>query len=209
MAQKIERIDTIPIIIVFLEKMNVQHLIDSIFIPHGNWSGLSYGQLAVLFITYVLHSLTHHFSGVEAWVNQHKKVIERATGWKIREKDATDDRLGILSETLGNMVLLTIALQVMTLMAFVSRRELSQKDETIAGLVPGNPKMKTSRPSAERLLAQFGNLHLLITEKEQKNSGIMVETLTPLQKKILAILQLPEKIYELSFQNKKKTGIEK
>ena len=38
-------------------------VIDSTFIPHGNWSGLSYGQLTVLFITYVLHSLTHRFSG--------------------------------------------------------------------------------------------------------------------------------------------------
>jgi transposase len=101
MAQKIERVDTIPIIIAFLRKMDVQLAIDSIFIQHGNWSGLSYGQLAVLFVTYVLHSLTHHFSGMESWVDQHKTVIERATGWQIGEKDATDDRVGRLSEVLG------------------------------------------------------------------------------------------------------------
>jgi transposase len=101
MAQKIERVDTIPLIIAILKKMGVQEIIDSIFIPHGNWSGLSYGQLAVLFITYVLHSLTHRFSGMESWVNQHKTVIERATGWQVGEKDATDDRLGRLSEILG------------------------------------------------------------------------------------------------------------
>lgn len=101
MAQKIERVDTIPLIIAILKKMGVQQIIDSIFIPHGNWSGLSYGQLSVLFITYVLHSLTHRFSGVEFWVNQHRTVIERATGWQAGEKDATDDRLGRLSEVLG------------------------------------------------------------------------------------------------------------
>ena len=59
MAQRIERVDTIPLIIAILNKMGVQQIIDSVFIPHGNWSGLSYGQLSVLFITYVLHSLTH------------------------------------------------------------------------------------------------------------------------------------------------------
>ena len=101
MAQKIERVDTIPLIISILMKMGVQQVIDSIFIPHGNWSGLSYGQLAVLFVTYVLHSLTHRFSGMESWANRHKMVIERATGWQIGEKDATDDRLGRLSEVLG------------------------------------------------------------------------------------------------------------
>jgi hypothetical protein len=101
MALKIERIDTIPLIIGFLKQMGVQEAIDGILKPHGNWLGLSYGQLAVEFITYVLHSLTHHFYGVESWVEQHKRVIERASGWKIGEKDATDDRIGRMSEVIG------------------------------------------------------------------------------------------------------------
>lgn len=101
MARRIERIDTIPLIIEILKKMGVQQIIDCIFIAHGNWSGLSYGQLAVLFITYVLHSLTHRFYGMEPWVNEHKTVIECATGWEIGKKDATDDRLGRLSEVMG------------------------------------------------------------------------------------------------------------
>jgi transposase len=103
----------------------------------------------------------------------------------------------------GLMLLLTIALQVLTLMEFVSRRELAKKDESISGLVPGNPKMKTKRPTAERLLSQFGNLHLLVDEKERGVSATMVETLTALQKRILSILQLPEKIYELSSSSSK------
>jgi transposase len=94
-------VDTIPLVIAILKQMNVQQIIDTTWIRHGNWCGLSYGQLAVLFITYVLHSLTHHFSGMESWVRQHKTVLEQATGWQIGEKDATDDRLGRLSEVLG------------------------------------------------------------------------------------------------------------
>ena len=101
MTQKIERIDTIPLIIAILTKMRVQETIDNIFMRHGNWSGLSYGQLAVLFVTYVLHSMTHRFSAMESWLNQHKTVIEQVTGWQIGEKDATDDRLGIMTQVLG------------------------------------------------------------------------------------------------------------
>ncbi|MDY0376360.1 MAG: hypothetical protein RBQ72_11630 [Desulfobacterium sp.] len=95
-------------------------------------------------------------------------------------------------------------------MEFVVRKELSKTDEPIPGLVPGNPKMKTKRPTAERLLSQFGNLHLLIEEKGGKISVVVVEELTTLQKKILALLELPEKIYDLSFKNaKKEIGVQK
>ena len=98
------------------------------------------------------------------------------------------------------MLLLTIALQVLTLIEFVSRKELSERQETLSGLVPGNPKIKTEHPTAERLLAQFDNLHLLMEEKGKDISGVVVEVLTSLQKKILALLKLPETIYDLSFK---------
>ncbi len=57
------------------------------------------------------------------------------------------------------MLLLAVALQVLTSIEFVVRKELEQTGESISGLVPGNPKMKTKRLTAERLLAQFDNLH--------------------------------------------------
>ncbi len=101
MQYSIERVDTIPMIIACLIKMRTQEIIDLIFIPHTNWSGLSYGQLAVLFVTYVLHSLTHRLSGMESWQNLHKTVIELTTGWKINHKDATDDRLGKMMSAFG------------------------------------------------------------------------------------------------------------
>ncbi len=73
MAMKIERIDSIPLLISILAEW-VAEVVDSIFLSHGNWRS-GYGQLTVLFITYVLHSLPHHFSGMESWLNQHKTVI--------------------------------------------------------------------------------------------------------------------------------------
>jgi transposase len=100
LEHRIERVDTIPLIIHWLMQMKVHEIIDGIYKPHSNWKGLSYGQLALLFITYVLHSLTHRLSGMEEWVVQHKSVIEKVTGWKLGDKEGTDDRLGIMTEVL-------------------------------------------------------------------------------------------------------------
>jgi transposase len=99
----------------------------------------------------------------------------------------------------GLMVLLFIALQVVTLMEFVVRRELAENQEKLAGLVPGNPKMATARPTAERLLSQFKELHLLIEYKGSEITGRLVERLSPLQEKILTLLKVPQELYNLSF----------
>ena len=107
----------------------------------------------------------------------------------------------------GLMLLLTIALQTMTLMEFVSRRELANSKETISGLVPGNPKMKTSRPTAERMLSQFDNLNLLIEENKKSVRTILVGGLTHLQKRILFLLCLPEELYNLSLTQPKIKGV--
>lgn len=99
--QRIERVDSIPLIVYWLKKMHVQEIIDVVWHPHTNWQGLSYGRLAVLFLTYVLYMRTHRLSQMEDWVTAHRTVLERATGWEIDDKDATDDRLDILLDTVG------------------------------------------------------------------------------------------------------------
>ena len=76
MEKRIERVDNIPLILHWLLKMRINEIIDSVFKPHGNWQGLSYGKLAVIFLTYIVHSLNHRLSGVESWVNKHKTVLE-------------------------------------------------------------------------------------------------------------------------------------
>ncbi len=101
MEKRIERVDNIPLILHQLLKMRINEIIDSVFTPHGNWQGLSYGQLAVIFLTCIVHSLCHRLSRVDSWVNKHKTVLETVTGWSIGDKDATDDRLGIMVEAFG------------------------------------------------------------------------------------------------------------
>lgn len=98
----IERVDEIPIVFHCLMKMGIAERIDRFWPAHGNWKGLSYGQLAVLFIMYLIHGLNHRLSGMEGWVAEHQHLLERLTGWTLTPKAATDDRLGILTEVLGS-----------------------------------------------------------------------------------------------------------
>lgn len=103
----------------------------------------------------------------------------------------------------GLMLLLTVALQAITLIEFVARRNLAATRRTISGLVPGNPKMKTDRPTTERLLAQFEGLHLLIEQTPNRIKLRLVEELNPLQIEILALLNIPLTIYNLSSSKEK------
>lgn len=97
-----ERVDDLPVIIQWLSQMNIQLLLDQeLPIPHGNRRGLSYGQLAVLLLTYILTQADHRLCAVESWVRQHHQTLEMATGWKIRDKDCSDDRLADMVSVLG------------------------------------------------------------------------------------------------------------
>jgi transposase len=97
-----EQIDDIPVIVEWLKKMEIAKWIDkSLSRPHGNHQGMSYGQLSVLLLTYIITQADHRLCTVESWVKKHLKIWEMATGWSIGDKDASDDRLARVVEELG------------------------------------------------------------------------------------------------------------
>lgn len=97
-----ERIDDIPVIVEWLKQIEIAKWIDQkLNRPHGNHQGLSYGKLSVLVLTYIITQADHRLCAVEGWVKAHKQVLELATGWKIEEKDTSDDRLARVVEELG------------------------------------------------------------------------------------------------------------
>ncbi len=98
-----ERADDIPLIIHWLKQMGIASIIDrELPPPHGNRKGLSYGQLGVLFLSYVVTQSDHRLCAVETWVEKHLLILEMATGWNIGVKDATDDRLADLLSVIGS-----------------------------------------------------------------------------------------------------------
>ena len=64
-----ERIDDIPVVVEWLKQMEIAKWIDkSLSKPHGNHQGMSYGQLSVLLLTYIITQADHRLSAVEMWL---------------------------------------------------------------------------------------------------------------------------------------------
>ncbi|MCX6028996.1 MAG: transposase [Chloroflexi bacterium] len=97
-----ERIDDLPLLLQWLFNMHIDQIIDAVLkSPHGNRQGLSYGQLAVVFLAYILTECNHFLSPVRDWVTQHQHVLTLALGWPIRDTDFTDERLEDLLDAVG------------------------------------------------------------------------------------------------------------
>ena len=98
-----ERIDDLPVLIYWLKRMRVDVIIDQVLgPPHGNWEGLSYGEVALVFVAYVLMCCTHFLSPMQEWASKHLVSLSQALGKPVREADFTDDRLGIVLSRLGD-----------------------------------------------------------------------------------------------------------
>lgn len=91
----------------------------------------------------------------------------------------------------GLMFLLTLALTLFTLMEFVVRRQLKVSQQFLSGLYSGNPKRKTNRPTAEKLLTAFEDLTLYL----YPDGSTEISSLNSLQKQILLLMKIPESIY--------------
>jgi len=97
-----ERVDDLPLLIQWLLDMHIDKIIDAVVKPpHGNRQGLSYGQLTVVFLAYILTTCNHFLSPVRDWVTKHQHVLTRALGWPLQASDFTDDRLEDLLAAVG------------------------------------------------------------------------------------------------------------
>ena len=98
-----ERIDQLPMLINWLKNMHVDRIIDQVLgTPHGNWNGLSYGEVAMVFVAYVLMRCTHFLSPMEEWASKHLISLNQALGKTVRTEDFTDDRLAVVLSHLGD-----------------------------------------------------------------------------------------------------------
>lgn len=94
----------------------------------------------------------------------------------------------------GLIRLLSLALRLLTLTEFVARRALETAPEGLTGLYPGNPNQQTRRPTTERLLAAFKDITLSFVLLPGQTI-VHITPLTPLQNRILSLLDLPTTIY--------------
>ena len=98
-----ERVDDIPLLLAQMEKMNIAALLDKHFPMHGNWQGLSLGEIVVVWLAYILSEGDHRLNSVQGWVAgilMTLSICLKAVG--LRKLDFSDDRLAVVVERLGH-----------------------------------------------------------------------------------------------------------
>jgi transposase len=99
---RIERVDDIPLLLAQLGKMEVASLLDQHFPMHGNWQGLSFGEVAVVWLAFILSQGDHRLNSVQGWAAGLLMTLRVCLGLPgLRELDVSDDRLGVVLERLG------------------------------------------------------------------------------------------------------------
>jgi transposase len=95
----------------------------------------------------------------------------------------------------GLVLLLSLAVRLLTLLEGTVRQKLAQTQQTLKGVYPGQPGRQTRRPSAELLLRVFEGISRTFVEL----AGQLithVTPLTPLQKQLLKLWNLPADLYQ-------------
>jgi len=122
-------------------------------------------------------------------------LIERGFGrLKGRALSLTPMYLTSTTRVKGLIRLLSIGLRVLTLVEFTVRQRLQAHQQSLAGLYPGNSKRTTTRPTTEMMLQVFTGLTLVLLN-QGASPTVHVTPLTPLQQRILGLLDIPQKIY--------------
>ncbi|MBK7920029.1 MAG: DUF4277 domain-containing protein [Chloroflexi bacterium] len=91
----VERLDDLPLLLGFIEKMGIQSTIDTVIKPHGNWRGLSMGWVVSIWLSHIISVYNHRMDRVQEWAATHQVSLRQLTGQNVTELDFTDDRLAI------------------------------------------------------------------------------------------------------------------
>jgi transposase len=89
-----ERIDDVPLIIGLAKQLRMIEILDTHLGTHGLQQGMSNGQLAVGWLSYILSQADHRKSAVREWAHTLPHTLGPLLGQPLREVDFSDDRLG-------------------------------------------------------------------------------------------------------------------
>jgi transposase len=94
----------------------------------------------------------------------------------------------------GLVLLLSLAIRQLTLLEWAVRKKLTESEESLRGVYPGQPGRQADRPGAEMLLKVFKDINLIIVEVSDQQMP-HITPLTPLQEQLLGLWELPSDLY--------------
>ena len=97
-----ERVDDIPVLLAQQKRMGIAALLDKHFPPHGNWQGISSGQVTVGWLTHILSEADHRMNHVQPWAEQRQETLSHGLGQTMSALDFSDDRLAAIACALSD-----------------------------------------------------------------------------------------------------------
>jgi transposase len=146
---------------------------------------------------YVSNTTPAHYEAPALVAAYHQQVVQERGFSRLKTRHLHIRPVYLREEhrIAGLLWLLCLALRVLTLTEHRLRTALAERAEELAGLNPASRTQRTSRPTTERVLDAFTPLTLTTIETAE-GSYHHVTPLNATQRHILALLQLPEDLYE-------------
>lgn len=135
LAITIEPVDDIPVLLTTMKQMGLPELVDEHFKPHGNWRGLSPGEVMSGWLAYILSEGDHRLNQAEAWAQGRQHVLRPFLNDALQGSDFRDDRLAIGLDLLSddkNWVEFEEALNRRTLRVYALEKRRVRLDTTSA-----------------------------------------------------------------------------
>jgi transposase len=96
-----EHVGDLPLLITSMERMGLAELVDQHFVPHGNWQGLSPGQVLTGWLAHILSEADHRLNQVQDWAAGRLETLRGCLDAQVRALDFSDDRLALVLDALS------------------------------------------------------------------------------------------------------------
>ncbi len=96
-----ERIDDIPFILEAAKQLNINQILDK-YLNHKNIQGLSYGNVSLAWLSFILSKSNHRKSHLQPWTKSISTCLSTLLEYPINENDFSDDRLSQILNCLSD-----------------------------------------------------------------------------------------------------------
>ncbi len=99
---KVYRLDELPVTFAVIQQLEISAILDRLAPPHLNWVGdLSFGQVVMGWLVFILSAGDHRLNHVEAWVTPRLDIYAACLKRCVRAFDFSDDRLADILDKLS------------------------------------------------------------------------------------------------------------
>ncbi len=101
-VHRVERVDDIPVLLATLRRLRLDEILDRHFPSGHRWKGdLTFGEVACVWISYIVSQGDHRLCGVQPWAQAHLHTLQACLGKTVRPLDFQDDRLADMLDHLA------------------------------------------------------------------------------------------------------------